>query len=209
MTKNKIGLLACALAFSVACGDSTSGTDDTTTGGEGTGGTNNAASTTGGGSSPTGGGNTTGGGNSSNGGGSTTGGQSNTTGEDNGEGGVPTTGACTNAADMAIIDANSVEKLACEGAACAGKTLIDGAAARTKCISSEAPTLKMLSPGCNKCFDQITGCVPDMCLGPGECPLSIPDSDFSKCSSPPATDPNCMACNVAKCQPAFRACSGL
>jgi len=218
MTKNKIGLLACALAFSVACGDSTSDTDDTTTGGEGTGGTNNAASTTGGGNSPTGGGNTTGGGNSPTGGGNTTGGQSNTTGGDDSEGGVPPgSGACLNDADQAIIDAAGVPRVACEGSVCAGKNLagllLMDYSGVAMCADTEAPSMKGLSDACRKCFVDITTCVPSKCVsalgGEDACGSGAPSSDFATCDNPPATDAKCMACNVKNCQPAFTACSGL
>lgn len=217
MKKWKIGLVVLGLISAIGCGDSSSGDGDGT--GDNTNGNGNTDTTSGANAPATNGtdddaGSTgTPGGNSA---GQTDGGQtagSNAGGSDAGSStGTPGTGACTNAADKAIVDAAKVEKLACEGAACAGKNL-SNAAGQTKCIADEAPTLKQLSAGCQKCFDEITSCVPSKCVallgGEDACGISLPNTDFSKCSNPPATDAKCLACNVKNCQPAFKTCSGL
>jgi len=197
MTKNKIGLLACALAFSVACGDSTGSTDDTTTGGEGTGGTNNAASTTGGGTTPTGGGNTTGGGNSPTGGGNSTGGEgasagTNTTGDDNGEGGVPTTGACTNASDVAVLMSFDPGMTA---SGCGMSCLADDTC--QDCYDKDANFSKV-TPACRTCWVKITRCVADKCVlgGGGAC---LTDANGQACAD----------CRTTNCNAEFTTCSGM
>ncbi len=222
MTKWKIGLVILGLMSVIGCGDS--GSDD------GEDGASNGASNGTANDATNGGANTNTGANATEEDASATGGD-NTAGATGGATagptaggadagsttGTPVAGACTNAADKAIIDAAKVEKLACEGGACAGKHILQGAAAQTKCIAEEAPTLKQLSAGCQKCFDTITTCVPNECvdlaiggfMGTGECAPSAPNSDFSKCPSTTAADPKCQACQMRECAPAFTTCSGL
>lgn len=234
----KIGLGVLTLSFASACGggdDDSGSMDPSGANNTGSGSTGNTAATTNGNGSSTGnGGGTTGNGGSGSSTGSgatagTTGGGSNgaTTGSGtgtstgagtsstgDGDGGPEPepTGACTNAADKAIVDANKIEKLACEGAACAGKNLLN-AAGQTKCIAEEAPSLKQLSSGCQACFDAITSCVPSKCVsglgGSGECSLALPNTDFAKCPSTTPPEAKCEACQMRECAPAFTTCSGI
>jgi hypothetical protein len=217
----QIGLSALVLTFAAACGSDDDGTMDAgaTTGSGGTAGSTGTAggSTSGTGANASGSGTTgdpTSGGSSSTGGSTGTTGSSGTTGASttgsDDDGGPEPSGACTNAADKAIVDAATIKKLACEGAACAGMAVLD-AAKQTKCIAETAPTLKQLSKACQKCFDDITTCVPNKCVfgGSGGCSLTLPNTDFAKCPLTTAPEASCEACQMRECAPAFTTCSGI
>jgi hypothetical protein len=229
MTAWKLGLCIITFAFAGGCGsddepgtgNSSGGNTGSSSGGTGmTGGDSGAtgsttSGTTGGASNGASNGGSTG---ASTGATGTTGNTSNgssggtTAGANDGDGGPGPTGACTNAADKSVIDAQTIEKLACEGAACAGKNLLN-AAGQTKCIASEAPSLKQLSVACQACFDAITSCVPAKCVsglgGSGECSLALPNTDFAKCPATTPPEATCEACQMRECAPAFTACSGI
>jgi hypothetical protein len=223
----KIGLIGLGLVTALGCGD-----DSTTDEGAGTNaGDNGGASAgqnagngggadtgNGGGSDTNGNAGTSAGSNAGTSAGSnaSAGGNDEDAGADNGGG---ATGACTNDADMAIIDAHGFATLGCEGAACATDAIaIGNGLDETKlatCFVNKAPNLGKLSAACQQCFVKITSCVPSSCVsfpgvfsGTGDCPTSTPPQ-FSECANPPEPTEKCNACQMSKCAPAFTQCSGL
>jgi hypothetical protein len=132
---------------------------------------------------------------------------------------VEARGACLSEADRTVIEASSVPRLSCEGAACVAQHLriglpasIDEEATRT-CVGSEAPTLRKLSPGCQACFVAISLCVPRACVkllgGPSDaCISDVPSAAFSACEEPPQASSACAECQETNCEDAFVACSG-
>jgi hypothetical protein len=218
-----IGLVGLGLSLAMACGgDSSEGTGDTggaTAGGATAGGATAGGATAGGASGQSSGGTagTSGGGTA----GTTSGGASgDASGGDDDDGGTPSgSGACTNAADMAVLDKTSTAQLGCEGAACLTKNLDGFSIDKAKlsvCTASEAPNLKQLSAGCRACFDAISACVPSSCVSifgadSNACfTPTLPNNDPTKCSTPPATpSADCLKCQMDNCSPAFIDCSGI
>lgn len=95
-------------------------------------------------------------------------------------------GACTNAGDMTIIMSKAIGKIV--GDCASGKLGMEPA---TKdCIKMGTG----LSDPCVTCFDDTVGCVIKNC--------------FSECIGGSGSQA-CNDCRVAKCDPAFVACSGL
>jgi hypothetical protein len=222
MTKWKIGLVVMGLVSAIGCGDTDSSHGEGTANGgtttdpisganandgantpdEDAGDTGSTAGATAGDSSA---------------GGSTAG--STAGGTDAGSStGTPGTGACTNAADMAIIDAAGADSLGCEGGVCVGKNIGASFPLKIKepetamCVRKEAPNLSKLSSACQACFTAISLCVPKSCVsffnGMDACGGS-PVTDFKTCDNPTAATAKCDQCIKAQCQPAFSACSGL
>jgi hypothetical protein len=167
-------LLAAPAALLMACGsDSTSGTTTTGAGGStsatGTGGSTSATGT--GGSADTSTGSTS---------------STSSTSATGSTGTGTMMGACTNAADNAIVTSKDVAKITGD---CAQKTF--GAEPGTKdCIKMGTG----LSDPCVVCFDGTVGCVVKNC--------------FNECAADSASKA-CTDCRAAKCDPAFVACSGL
>ncbi len=177
-------LVAVPSAFLMACGsDTTSGTTSgggsaptTTTGAGGAGGSASTSSATG-----TGGDATTTATSTSSTGTGTSSSASGSTGT-----GMMATGACTNAADVAVAQSKDVKKIAQD----CGTSKLGQEPATKDCIKTGTG----LSDGCVTCFDAIVQCVVMKCL--------------AQCAS----DPNSAACNTCRdtnCNPAFVTCSGL
>jgi hypothetical protein len=167
-----LGILGLSL-LAVACGSGTSSSSTTST-------TSTSSTTGSGGSGGAGGGSTTSTTGSGGAGGSTT----STTGS-GGAGGAGM-GACTNAADLALVQSKDV-------AGITGKCGTDnlGAEPKTKdCIKTQTG----LSDACVDCFDGTVQCVVAKC--------------FSQCIADANSQP-CKDCRKANCDPAFESCSGL
>jgi hypothetical protein len=145
-----------------ACGNSTA---TTTTGTGGTGGTSSSVGTT-----------------------STTATTSTTsTTATTGTGGAPS-GACTNAADSAIV-ADPAKDVSGQTAMC-GKTTFGAEPATKDCIV----TATGLSDACATCFGDTVGCVVSKCLTP-----CLADSAGACCA----------ICRAANCDKDFATCSGI
>jgi hypothetical protein len=95
-------------------------------------------------------------------------------------------GACTNAADFAIVQAKDVKKIAED----CGKSNLGAEPGTKNCIKMGTS----LSDGCVTCFDDIVVCVVKNCV--------------DKCFADPGSA-DCMACREKNCNPAFKTCSGL
>lgn len=105
-----------------------------------------------------------------------------------GTGGAPPTGACTNTADLGIVQdpAKDVEG---KTASC-GQMNIGNEPATKMCIIMQTG----LSDACAQCFAATVSCVVQKCL--------------SACIADPNAQP-CTDCRKMNCDPAFYACSGL
>ena len=176
-------LVAVPAAFLVACGsDTTSGTTSgggsattTTTGAGGSGGSASTSSASG-----TGGGATT-----ATSTGSTSTGTSSSASGSTGTG-MMAMGACTNAADLGIVQSKDVKGITTT----CGKNNIGQDAKVKACIKMETN----LSDPCVTCFADTVSCV------------------VSKCLAQCGADTNsqaCKDCRATNCDPAFAACSGL
>ncbi|MFS8064906.1 MAG: hypothetical protein ACMG6S_00915 [Byssovorax sp.] len=177
-------LVAVPAVFVVACGsDTTSGTTSTGAGGEaattatgtgGAGGSGGSISTTGTGSSTA----TSSSSSSSSASSSSASGSAGT--------GVMMMGACTNQADLGIIQTKDVKKIAED----CGKMNLGMEPATKNCIKMGTA----LSDPCVTCFDDIVQCVVAKC--------------FNQCFADPGSAA-CKTCRETNCNPAFAACSGL
>ncbi len=161
--------------FLAACGDgsgsSTGGTGGTTaSGGGGTGGATGGTTASGGTGGATGGTTASGG----------------TGGATGGTGGAAM-GACTNAADGAVLSDPATDAQAKVGAC--GKDNLGAEPATLDCIKAIG-----FSDGCAACFDGTVQCAIMNCLN--DC--------FADANSQP-----CKDCRKTNCDPAFEACSGL
>jgi hypothetical protein len=95
-------------------------------------------------------------------------------------------GACTNAADLGIVQTKDVKKIAED----CGKTNLAMEPATKNCIKMGTG----FSDGCVTCFDDIVQCVAMKC--------------FQQCFADPGSA-GCLACREKECNPAFETCSGL
>lgn len=102
-----------------------------------------------------------------------------------GTGGAAPSGACTNAADQAILAGGQVEA---QVEQCAQQNF-GGEPGTKDCIKSETG----LSDGCVTCFDDTVQCTVANCI--------------AQCAG--GQSPDCTACMDQNCTPAFVACSGL
>jgi hypothetical protein len=116
----------------------------------------------------------------------TAGAQQGTGGAQQGTGGGSPSGACTDAADVAILQQDPAG-LQNEVQGCAWQNL--GTEPATKnCIKQKTG----LSDGCTTCFDDEVGCVMKNCLG--------------ACMN--GASQACNDCRVKNCDPAFHTCAG-
>ena len=102
-----------------------------------------------------------------------------------GTGGAPG-GACTNQADLAVVQSKDVATIA----GTCGKNNIGNETATKKCIKDETN----LSDPCVGCFYDTIQCTISKCL--------------TQCLADPAAQA-CKDCRAQNCDPAFYACSGL
>ncbi|MFO0757527.1 MAG: hypothetical protein U0359_13605 [Byssovorax sp.] len=161
-----LGLFSSAF-LAVACGSGGSTSSSTTT----------STTTTTAGSGGSGGGSTTSGSGGAGGGATTSG--------SGGSGGAGM-GACTNAADLAIVMSKDVAGITGK----CGQDNLGGEPKTKECIKAGTG----LSDACVDCFDGTVQCVVMKC--------------FSECVAD-ATSQMCVDCRKANCDPAFEACSGL
>jgi hypothetical protein len=178
-------LIAAPAALLMACGsDTSSGTTTTGAGGSTSAtGTGGSPSTTGTGGSPSTSG--TGGSPSTTGtGGDSTSTSSTSATSSTGTG--PMMGACTNAADLGIVQTKDVKTITAD----CGKANIGNDTKTKACIKMGTN----LSDPCVTCFADTVSCVINKCLN--QC---IADSNSQMCTD----------CRAANCDPAFEACSGL
>ena len=97
-------------------------------------------------------------------------------------------GACTNAADQAVLAQIDAQTMATEcGLGCIGD--LNPSACATSCLQGQSD----LSQGCAGCFGKLVGCIIDNCL--------------TDCISPESVE--CTTCTQNQCGPSFEACSGL
>ena len=101
-------------------------------------------------------------------------------------------GACTNAADTALLDTTAkrddvASKAGACGLQCLGSTDADCA---KKCVVKDTG----LSDGCATCYAETIACATKNC--------------FAQCAADPGAAA-CVTCRMTNCDPAFDTCSGL